>query len=157
MLLLVMVVGFENTCTVSGKWNVSRVIPRLYGWVYKTWRLFPLADEHSIAVMIVGSQIVSYGTHDSFWLVVSTAYFYILYLWPIVVLHFLPLETHKHLVLPLSSITFTANNQADNHFYNYIYLFQIFIQYEISFLLRYTLRFLVSKFDLTVKYRPYYF
>ena len=28
-------VGFENTCTVSGKWNVSRVMPRLYGWVYK--------------------------------------------------------------------------------------------------------------------------
>ena len=59
-------VGFENTCTVSGKWNVSRVIPRLYGWVYRTWRLFPLVDEHSVAVVIVGfqsrlSQIVSYG------------------------------------------------------------------------------------------------
>ena len=43
MLLWVMVVGFENTCTVSGKWNVSKVIPRLYGWVYKTLRLSPLA------------------------------------------------------------------------------------------------------------------
>ena len=66
MLLRVMGVGFENTCTVSGKWNVSRVIPRLYGWVYRTWRLFPLVDEHSVAVVIVGfqsrlSQIVSYG------------------------------------------------------------------------------------------------
>ena len=28
-------VGFANTCTVSGKWNVSRVVTRLYGWVYK--------------------------------------------------------------------------------------------------------------------------
>ena len=36
---------------------------------------------------------------------------------------FLPLE--KHLVFPLSSITFTANSQACNHFCKYIYLFQI--------------------------------
>ena len=43
----------------------------------------------------------------------------------IIVSDFLPLEIHKHLVLPLSSITFTANNQADNHFYKYIYLFQV--------------------------------
>ena len=59
-------VGFENICTVLGKWNISRVIPRLYGWVYKTWRFFPLADEHGVAVMTAGSQsrqsqIVSYG------------------------------------------------------------------------------------------------
>ena len=40
-----------------------------------------------------------------------------------VVSDFLPLETDKHLALSLSSITFTANSQADNHFY--IYLFQI--------------------------------
>ena len=64
--------------------------------------------------------------HDSFWLVVSTGYFYILFLWAIVVSDFLPLEIHKHLVLPLSSITFTANSQADNHFYKYIYLFLFF-------------------------------
>ena len=59
-------VGFENTCTASGISNVSRVISRLHGWVYKTLRLFPLADEHSVAVMTAGSQsrrsqIVSYG------------------------------------------------------------------------------------------------
>ena len=59
-------VGFENTCTATGKWNVSRVIPRLYGWVYKIWRLFPLAAENSVAVMTASSQsrrsqIVSYG------------------------------------------------------------------------------------------------
>ena len=39
MLLWVMGVGFENACTVSGKWNVTRVTPRLYGWVYKILRL----------------------------------------------------------------------------------------------------------------------
>ena len=64
--------------------------------------------------------------HDSFWLVVSTGYFYILFLWAIVVSDFLPLEIHKHSVFPLSSITFTSNSQADNHFYKYIYLFLLF-------------------------------
>ena len=41
--------------------SVSRVIPRLYGGVYKTLRLFPLVVEHSVVVMSarlnpVGSQ-----------------------------------------------------------------------------------------------------
>ena len=47
------VVGFENTCTVSGKWNVSRVIPRLYEWVHKTLRLSLLVGEHGVVVMSV--------------------------------------------------------------------------------------------------------
>ena len=37
-------VGFENTCTVSGKGNVYRVIPRLYKWVYGHYfskKIFP--------------------------------------------------------------------------------------------------------------------
>ena len=52
MLLWVIGVGFDNTCTVSAKWNVYRVIPRLYGWVYKTLRLFPLVVvEHSVVVV----------------------------------------------------------------------------------------------------------
>ena len=62
--------------------------------------------------------------HDSFWSAMSTGNFYISFLWGIVVLDFLPLEIHKHLVLLLSSITFTAS-QADSHFYKQIYLFQI--------------------------------
>ena len=36
-----------RTLAVSGKRNVSRVIPRLYGWAYRTSRLFPLAHEQS--------------------------------------------------------------------------------------------------------------
>ena len=42
MLLWVMGVGFGNTYIVSWRWNVSRVIQRLYGWVYKTLKLSPL-------------------------------------------------------------------------------------------------------------------
>ena len=57
--------------------------------------------------------------HDSFCLFLLTGYFYILFLWALVVLDFPSLKIHKHLVLPLSSITFTTNSQADNHFYKY--------------------------------------
>ena len=57
---------FDNTCIVSGKWNVFRVALRLYGWVYKTLRLSPLVIEHSVVVMTASSQsrqsqIKSYG------------------------------------------------------------------------------------------------
>ena len=51
MLLWVMGLGFDNTCAVLGKWNISWVIPRLYGWGYKTLRLSPLVVEHSVVVM----------------------------------------------------------------------------------------------------------
>ena len=44
-------VGFDNTCIVSGKLNDSRVIPKLYGCINKTLRLFPLVVEHSLVVM----------------------------------------------------------------------------------------------------------
>ena len=43
-------VGFKNTCIVSGKWNVSTIIPTLYGWVYKPLRLYPLVIDHSAVV-----------------------------------------------------------------------------------------------------------
>ena len=58
--------------------------------------------------------------NDTIWHAVSAGYFYVLFFGAIV-LDFLSLEIYKHLVLPLSSITFTANSQADNHFYKYIY------------------------------------
>ena len=51
MLLWVIDVGFDNTCTVLRRWNGSRVVPRLYGWVYKTLRLSPLEVGHSVVVI----------------------------------------------------------------------------------------------------------
>ena len=56
MLLRVMGLGFDNTCTVSGKWNVTRIISRLYGWPYKTLRPSKLVVEYSVVVMTAGSQ-----------------------------------------------------------------------------------------------------
>ena len=78
---------------------------------------------------------------------------YILFLWAIIVSDFLPLEIYKNLVFPLSSITFTTNSQADNHFYNYLLVSNI-IQYEISFLLKWTIIFFiyVFRFDLDLKH-----
>ena len=61
--------------------------------------------------------------HDRFWHFVLTGYFYIL--WAIAVSDFLPFKVYKNLGLPLSSINFMFNSHADNHFYKYIYLFQI--------------------------------
>ena len=94
--------------------------------------------------------------NDTIWHNVSTGYFYVLFFWAIV-LDFLPLEIYKHLVLPLSSITFTANSQADNHFYKYIYWFQILHSMKSVFYLKCTLKCFIFKFDLNAKYRPYFF
>ena len=134
MLLWVMVLGFQNTCAVSEKWNVSRVIPRLNGWVCKTLRLSPLAVKHSVlAVLAVLVQLpLEWNTYlffkfwfcklcvENWWVesivllifvlwrcfnrrwvrgcgvgqkflfyVVSTGYFYVLFLWVIAVSDFL--------------------------------------------------------------------
>ena len=43
--------------------NISRVVPRLYGWVYKTIRLSPLVVEHSAVVM--GGKLNSMGSQFS--------------------------------------------------------------------------------------------
>ena len=101
----------------------------------------------------------SRNKHDSFWLVVSTGYFYVSFLWAIVVSDFLPLEIYKLLVLPLSSITFTANSQADNYFYNLLICLFVssIMQHEISFSLKYTLRYFIFKFELNVKHHLYFF
>ena len=50
----------------------------------------PLVAEHSVVVMPTGSQSIRL------------------------------LEKYKNLGLPLSTITFTVNSHADNHFYRYI-------------------------------------
>ena len=51
MPLCMMGVGFENTCTLSGKWNVSRVIWRLYWWVYLISKLCQLIPGYSLMVV----------------------------------------------------------------------------------------------------------
>ena len=68
MILWVMDVGFENTYTVSGKCNVSMVVPRLDGWVCKIFSDSTPGshqkDSHSAgsqSVVTGGPQFESYG------------------------------------------------------------------------------------------------
>ena len=56
-----------------------------------------------------------YGT---FWYVVTTGYFYVLFLWTIAVSDFCLLEICKGFLL--STITFRINSHAGNHFYKHI-------------------------------------
>ena len=81
--------------------------------------------------------------HDTFWHVVSTRYFYVLFLWAISVSDFIPLEIYKDVGFSLSTITLTVNSHADKHFYKYIYLFQIYSMKSV-FLLKYSFKFFTA-------------
>ena len=87
-------------------------------------------------VLFRGSWNRRSNKHGTFWHVVTTGYFYVLFLWTISVLGFL-----------LSTITFTVNSHADNHFYKYIcfkyytrhvltkaFYIQIWVSFEIPLL-----------------------
>ena len=67
----------------------------------------------------------------------------VLVLWEIAISDFRPLEIYKNLGRPLSTITFTVNSQADNHFYKYIYLFQMLYSIKSVFLLKCKLGFYI--------------
>ena len=66
--------------------------------------------------------------HDTFWHVVWTGYFYVL--WAIAVSDFCLLEICKNFCLPLFTITFTVNSHTDNRLYKLYAL--IIIKYQIS-------------------------
>ena len=73
--------------------------------------------------------------HDTFWHVVSTGYFFVLFSWVISVSDFCPLEIYKNLGLLLSTITFTVNSHADNNFFKYIsQVFFIKIQAKVCYI-----------------------
>ena len=42
MLLWVIGVGFDNTSTLSVKWNITRILSKLFGWVYIILRFLSL-------------------------------------------------------------------------------------------------------------------
>ena len=79
--------------------------------------------------------------NNTFWQDVTTGYFYLLFLWTIAVSDFCLLEIYKNLGFLLATITFTVNSHEDNHFYKYIYLFQILYSLKSAFLKKYTLSF----------------
>ena len=62
-----------------------------------------------------------------------TQYFCVLFLWTITVSDFRPLQIYKNLDLPLSAVTFTVNNRADNHFYKCV-CFKYYAVWNLFFL-----------------------
>ena len=97
---------------IVGGWGVVGWGRRFYHWPAEIASFFNLDFSRS-------------SKHDTFLHNVSTGYFYVLFLWAILVSDFRPLEICKNVGFPLRTITFTVNSHADNHFYKYIYLFQI--------------------------------
>ena len=97
--------------------------------------------------------------HATLWQAVSTWYSQVLFLWTNVVSDFRPFEIYKNLGHPWPAIPFSVNSHADNHFYKYIYLFQILFSIKSLLRLKYTLRFwpifFIFKFDINVKHRSY--
>ena len=83
--------------------------------------------------------------HDTFWHVVSTGYLHILFLWAIAVSNFCPLEIYRNFSLLLSTITCTVSSHADNHFYEYIHLFQIL----------YSMKYFLHKFFIFIRTMAY--
>ena len=65
MLLWVMDVRFENTRTVSGNLNDSRVMSRLHQWDSNKLSFLLVIAEHSVMVLIIGyrPRRPQYDTH----------------------------------------------------------------------------------------------
>ena len=58
----------------------------------------------------------------------------VLFLWDIAFSDFYPLEIYENSGFPLSTIAFTVNSHADNHFCKCIYLIQILYSMKSVFL-----------------------
>ena len=74
ILLWVIGVGFGNTCAISGKWNISRVVPRLYGWLYKILRLPFITTEDGVMVATARYQIGVSQFNSRVWLVSNSRF-----------------------------------------------------------------------------------
>ena len=124
--------GGREHCFVNFLFFVGALIVGVWGVVRWGRKSYVEADE------IVSFSCWNFSRsnqHDTFWHVVSTGYFYLLFLWAVAVSYFLPLEIYKNLGLLLSTITFTVNSYADKHFYKYISLFQILYSMKSLFFL----------------------
>ena len=93
--------------------------------------------------------------HDTFLHVLSTGYFYILFLWAIAVSNFRPMEIYENLGLPLSTIKFKVISHVDNQFYKHIHLFQILYNMK-SVLFKIHVKVFIFKFVLNVEYRSFF-
>ena len=91
---------FFGGALIVGWWGVFEWGRKTYLWLAKT---ASFSSQH----------FSRSNKHDTFQHVVSTGYFYALFLWAIAFSDFRPLEIYKNVGLPLSFITFTVNSHAD--------------------------------------------
>ena len=91
--------------------------------------------------------------HDTFWRVVPTGYFYVLFVSTIAASDLHPLEIYKNLKYILVYFNFWVSSHADNHFCKSIYLFQILYIMKSAFLVKYTLRILTGKKHCKIKFQ----
>ena len=134
---------------IGGAWILDR-------WGVEGWGRKSYLGEAEIA-SFASRDFSRSNKFDTFWHVVTTGYFYVLFLWTIAVSDFCLLEIYKNLGFLLSIITLTYHSHADNHFYN---LFLNIMQFEIRFFIKIHVRFwprlFICKFDLNVKHRSYF-
>ena len=101
------------------------------------------------------AEIASFSRHDfirsnkhgTFWRILLTGYFYILFVRATAVSDFHPLGIYKNPGPPLPTITFTVNSHTDNHFHRYIYLFQYYTVWN-QFFIKIHIKVFIFKFDL---------
>ena len=62
------------------------------------------------------------------------------------------LEIYKNLGFSLSTITFTVNSPADNHFYKYLFLSNI-IQFEINFFIKIHVKVMTKVFYIQICFK----
>ena len=111
------------------------------GWWVVGWHRKSYQEPAEIASFSSRDFSQSYKL-DTFWHVISTGYFYVLFLWAIAVSDFRCWEIHRNLSLPLFTTTFTVIGHIDSHFYKYI-CFKYRTVWNSFYLLKYTLRYFV--------------
>ena len=94
--------------------------------------------------------------HDTFWRILLTGYFYILFVQATAVSDFRPLGIYKNPGPPLPTITFTVNSHTDNHFHRYIYLFQYYTVWN-QFFIKIHIKVFIFKFDLIFFFFVFFF
>ena len=97
---IVLIVFFGSAGIVDG-WRVVRSGRKSYLWAAEIASLYSRDFGQS-------------NKYDTFWHVVTTEYFYVLFLWIIAISDCL-LEIYKNVGFLLSTIAFTVNSHSDDH------------------------------------------
>ena len=121
-------------------------------WIVDWWRVVRSGRKSYLwaaEIASLYSRDFNSNKHDTFWHVVTTGYFYVLFLWIIAISDCL-LEIYKNVGFLLSTIAFTVNSHADDH------IIESYISFFIKIHVKFWPRFLIFKLDLNVKHCSYF-